>query len=131
MLMVVGGRGLKAKMITPRPPVLPSECMKGPPLGRLVSRQCHHLVGIELPRGPQITPSESCLVSQRKPKTLAASSRTPAIEASAPWGATTDVPAPMETGGAGNGQSWSEQTEAEDNFKRGRPVKHPWSQSRR
>ena len=28
--------------------------------------RCPHLVGIELPRGPQMTPSESCLVSQRK-----------------------------------------------------------------
>ena len=31
--------------------------------------KCPHLAGIELPRGPQITPSESCLVSQRKLET--------------------------------------------------------------
>ena len=37
----------------------------------------------------------------------------------------------METGGAGNGRSWVEQTEDEDDFKRCRPVKRPWSQSRR
>ena len=91
--------------------------------------KCPHLVGIEPPRGPQITPSESHLVSQRKPETPATSSRAPAIEASAPRGATADVPAPMETGRAGNSQSWSEQTEAKDNFKRYRPVKHPRSQS--
>ena len=93
--------------------------------------KCPHFVGIELPRGPQITPSESHLVSQRKPETLATSSSAPATEASTPQGATADVPAPMETGGAGNGQSWLEQTEAEDDFKRQRPAKHPRSQSRR
>ena len=72
--------------------------------------KCPHLVGIELPKGPQITPSESCLVSQRKPETPATSSSAPAIKASTPQGATTDVPAPMETGGAGNAHSWVEQT---------------------
>ena len=90
-----------------------------------------HLVGIEPPRGPQITPSESCLVSQRKPETPATSSSAPTIEASTPQGATADVPAPMETGGAGNGQSWAEQTENEDDFKRCRPAKRPRLQSRR
>ena len=42
-------------------------------------------------------------------------------------------PAPMETGGAGNGQSWAEQVEAgeEEPFQRSRPAKHPRSQSRR
>ena len=42
-------------------------------------------------------------------------------------------PAPMETGGAGNGQSWAEQVEAgeEESFQRSRPAKHPHSQSRR
>ena len=93
--------------------------------------KCPHLVGIEPPRGPQITPSESHWVSQRKLETPATSSSAPAIEASTPQGATTDVPALMETGGAGDGQSWVEQTEAKDNFKRRRPAKHPWSQSRR
>ena len=81
--------------------------------------------------GRRITPSESHLVSQRKPETPATSPSAPAIEASAPQGATTDVPAPMETGGAGDGCSWAEQTKDEDNFKRCRPVKHPRSQSRR
>ena len=37
----------------------------------------------------------------------------------------------METGGVGDGQSWVEQTEAKDDFKRCRPAKHPQSQSRR
>ena len=70
--------------------------------------KCPHLVGIELPKGPQITPSESRLVSQRKLETPATSSSAPAIQASAPQGATADVPAPMETGGAGDGCSWVE-----------------------
>ena len=70
--------------------------------------KCPYLVGIELPRGPQMTPSESHLVSQRKPDTLVTSSSAPATEASAPQGATADVPAPIETEGAGDGQSWVE-----------------------
>ena len=37
----------------------------------------------------------------------------------------------MEMEGAGDGQSWVEQAEAEDNFKRDRPTKHRRSQSRR
>ena len=65
--------------------------------------KCPHLVGIELPRGPQITPSESHWASQKKGEAPVASSSVPSIEASAPQGATPDVPAPMETGGAGNG----------------------------
>ena len=42
-------------------------------------------------------------------------------------------PAPMETGGVGDGQSWDEQVEAveEEPFQRSRPAKHPHSQSRR
>ena len=93
--------------------------------------KCPHLVGIELPRGPQMTPSESHLVSKRKPDTPVTSSSAPATEASAPQGATADVPALMETGGAGNGHSWAEQTEDEDDFKRCRPAKRLRSQSRR
>ena len=93
--------------------------------------KCPHLVGIEPPKGPQITPSESRLVSQRKPETPMTSSSAPTIEASTPQGATADVPAPMETGGAGDGHSWAERTEDKDDFKRCRPVKRPWSQSRR
>ena len=41
-------------------------------------------------------------------------------------------PAPMETGGAGDGPSWAEQMEArEEEFQRSRPAKCPRSQSRR
>ena len=93
--------------------------------------KCPHLVGMEPPRGSQMMPSESRLVSQRKLDAPAISSGVPATEASAPQGATADVPAPMETGEAGNGCSWAEQTEDKDDFKRCRPAKRPWSQSRR
>ena len=48
--------------------------------------RCPHLLGMELPRGPQMMPSESHLVSQRKLDTPATSSSSPAIEASAPQG---------------------------------------------
>ena len=102
----------------------------------LVARQghlhlCPHLVGATLPRWPQTMPSESRQVSQRKLETPATSSSAPGIEASAPQGATADVPAPMETGEAGDSQSWVEQVEVEDNFKRDRPMKCHRSQSRR
>ena len=93
--------------------------------------KCPHLVGIELPKGPKITPSESHRASQKKAEAPVASSSAPVIEASTPQRATSDVPAPMETGGAGDSQSWAEQTEAEDDFKRCRPTKCPQSQSRR
>ena len=44
-----------------------------------------------------------------------------------------DTPAPMETGGVGDGQTWAEQVEtsAEAEFQQARPLKHPRSQSRR
>ena len=47
--------------------------------------------------------------------------------------ACSDTPAPMETGGAGDGQSWAECIEAgmEEEFQQDRPVKHHQSQSRK
>ena len=93
--------------------------------------QMSPLGGIELPRRPQITPSESCWASQKKADAPVASSSAPVMEASVPQGATSDAPAPMEMGGAGDGQSWVEQAEAEDDFKRDRPMKRRLSQSRR
>ena len=47
--------------------------------------------------------------------------------------APSSTPAPMETGGAGDGQSWAEQMEAgeDEAFQRSRLAKHPRSQSRR
>ena len=125
---------------------------------RLVARQgrlheCPHLVGVPLPRWPQVTPSESCQESQMKldaqttssskpsvgamvapvmetPVVEAPVTETPSAEAPA---APSDTPAPMETGGVGNGQSWAECIEAgaDEGFQRTRPTKHPRSQSRR
>ena len=47
--------------------------------------------------------------------------------------APSSTPAPMETGGAGDGQLWAEQMEAgkDEVFQRSRPTKHTRSQSRR
>ena len=53
--------------------------------------------------------------------------------ASVTQGAHSDVPAPMETGGAGDGRSWVDWAEAgaEDDFRRDKPMKHRRSQLRR
>ena len=47
--------------------------------------------------------------------------------------APSSTPAPMETGGVGDGQSWAERVEAgeEESFQRSRPAKHAHSQSKR
>ena len=47
--------------------------------------------------------------------------------------APSDTPAPMETGGVGDGQSWAEcvKAGADEGFQRARPMKRPPSQSRR
>ena len=68
--------------------------------------KCPHLVGVELPRWPQVTPSKSRLVSQRKRETPMTSPHMPSQVASMAQGARSDVPAPMETGGVGDGRSW-------------------------
>ena len=124
----------------------------------LVARQghlheCLHLTGATLPRWPQVTPSENCRESQAKPRAQVPSSSRPSATAmaapveetptsEAPVGETqgaeapsvpSTTPAPIETGGAGDGQSWAEQVEAgkQEAFMRSRPVKRPRSQSRR
>ena len=55
---------------------------------------------------------------------------TPGVEAPV---APSSLPAPMETGGAGDGQSWAERVEAgeEEAFQRSRTAKRPHYQSRR
>ena len=102
------------------------------------------MVGVLLPRWPQITPSESCQDSHKRAEALAAGSsetstrattapaqETPAEEppvTETPTSDTprSDTPAPMETGGVGDGQSWAEQVEAgtEAEFQQDRPTKH-------
>ena len=95
--------------------------------------KCPHLVGVELPRWPQVTPSESRQVSQRREETPTTSLHMPSKEASAARGARSNASAPMETGGAGDGQSWVDQAEASagDKFRRDRPTKCHRSASRR
>ena len=105
----------------------------------LVARQgqlhkCPHLVGVALPRWPQVTPSESHWVSQKKVETPATSSSAPSTGASKAQGThSNDVPAPMETDGVGDDWSWVGQVKAsaDDEFQRDRPTKHHRSQSRR
>ena len=129
--------------------------------GRL--HECPHLASLPLPRWPQVTPSESRWESQMKAEAMATSSskpsvgamvapvaETPVVEApvvetpvaeapvtetpgtEAP-AAPSDTPAPMETGRAGDGQSWAERVEAgaDEGFQWARPAKRPRSQSRR
>ena len=114
-----------------------------------------------MPRWPQVAPIESRRESHMKAEAQTPSSsrpstgatvvpvaETPIAEASveetavmetpaetpgaeAPIAPST-LPAPMETGGAGDGPLWAEQMEArEEEFQRSRPAKHPRSQSRR
>ena len=61
---------------------------------------------------------------------LEAPAETPGAEALI---APSTLPAPMETGGAGDGPLWAEQVKAgeEESFQRSRPAKRPCSQSRR
>ena len=85
--------------------------------------KCPHLVGVPLPRRPQVKPSEFHQDSQKKAETPAASSSEPSTGATVTPVAETpvmetpvtetpaacsDTPAPMETGGAGDSQSWAE-----------------------
>ena len=77
--------------------------------------KCPHLAGVPLPRRPQVTPSESHQESQMKAEAQATSSSKPSVGATAAPvtetpvaeapAAHSDTPAPMETGGVGDGQS--------------------------
>ena len=85
------------------------------------------------PRGPQIHPSQTEALTQKKEDTPTTSHPTPGREGSTTQGAHSDPPVPMETGGAGDGQSWVEQAEAgtKEEWRRDRPAKHCWSSPRR
>ena len=67
---------------------------------------------------------------EETPVAQAPVTQTPVTEAPA---ASSDTPAPMETGGVGDSQSWAEQVKAgaDEGFQRNRSVKRPQSQSRR
>ena len=94
---------------------------------------CLHLAGIEPPKGLQIHPSQTCPVTQKEEETPTTSLHMPGKEGSVTQGARSDSPAPMETGGVGDGQSLVEQAEAsaDEEWRRGRPTKHHWSMSRK
>ena len=91
-----------------------------------------------------MTPSESHLVSQRKPETPTTSSSEPSTGATAtpvtetpvvetPVAHSDNTPAPMETGGVDDSQSWAKRVEAhvDEEFQKDRLVKRHWSQSKR
>ena len=92
---------------------------------------CLHLAGTEPPKGPQICPSKTHSVTQKEEETATTSLHMPGKEGSMTQGARSDSPAPMETGGVGDGQSWVEQAEASavEEWRRGRPTKHHQSAS--
>ena len=109
--------------------------------------ECPHLVGLPLPRRPQVILSESHRELQMKAEATATSPSKPSVGATAApvteiLGAETpaaetpaapsDTPAPMEAGGVGDGQSWAEHMEAGvEEFQQDRPVKHCQSQSKK
>ena len=94
---------------------------------------CLHLAGTEPPKGLQICPSQTCSVTQKEEETPTTSLHILGKEGSVTQGARSDSPAPMETGGAGDGQSWAEQAEASttEEWRRARPTKHRQSASRK
>ena len=125
--------------------------------GLLVKRgqvqECPHLIGAELPKWsqPSLKPSEFHQDSYTRAEGPVAGSSKPAArptaaptwetpteephvaEAPVPGPSHSNTPAPMETGGVRDGQSWAEQAEAstEEEFRQARPLKQPRSQSRR
>ena len=95
--------------------------------------RCLHLTGTEPPKGLQVCPSQSHPATQKEEKIPTISPSVPGMEGSVPQGACSDPPTPMETGGAGDGQSWAEQAKvsAKEEWRRGRPTKHHRSMSRK
>ena len=94
---------------------------------------CLHLAGATPPRRPQIHPSQTQALMQKKMETPPASPHMPGEEGRVTQGARSNVPTPMETGGAGDGRCWAEQAEAcpEEEWRRDRPAKHQQSLPRR
>ena len=92
--------------------------------------ECPHLIGAELPKWPQPKPSESRQDSYTQAEDMVAGLNEPAarptaaptqetpteeppvVEAPIPGPSHSSPPAPMETGGVGDGQSWADQAEA-------------------
>ena len=114
-------------------------------------QECPHLIGTPLPRWPQPKCSESREESYRQaegpivgpsgpsigatiaPTQEAPAEEPPVEEASVTGPSHSDTPAPMETGGARDGQTWAKQVETslEAEFRWARPLKRPHPQSRR
>ena len=94
---------------------------------------CLHLAGSMPPRGPQIHPSQTQALMQKKVETPPASPRMPGKEGRVTKGACSNAPTPMETGGARDSWSWVEQARAcpEEEWRRDRPTKHCRSSPRR
>ena len=94
---------------------------------------CLHLAGTAQPRGPQIHPSETQALTQKKVDTPTTSHPMPGREGSMTQGACSNPPIPMETGGAGDGHSWVEWVKAgtEEEWRRDRPAKQCRSSPRR
>ena len=94
---------------------------------------CLHLAGTMLPKGPQICPSQTHTVMQKKEETSKTSHPMLRREGSMTQGVCSDPPISIETGGAGDGRSWVEQAEAstEEEWRRDRPTKHHRSLPRR
>ena len=121
------------------------------PSGRGQVQQCPHLIGAPLPRWPQLKPSESQEESYRRAEGPGVGPSGPSVgmtttppqetptkdplmqEAPVAGPSRPDTPAPMETGGAEDGQMWAEQVKmsAEAKFQWARSLKHPRSQSSR
>ena len=95
--------------------------------------RCLHLAGTKPPKGLQVRPSQSHPATQKEEETPTTSPPTLGKKGSVPQGARSNPPAPMETGGAGDGQSWVEQAKAsaEEEWRRDRPAKHCRSSSRK
>ena len=95
--------------------------------------RCLHLAGTEPPKGLLICSSQSCPVTKKEEETPTTSPPTLGKEGSVTQGARSDPPVPMETGGAGDGQSWAEQAKAstKEEWRRDRPTKHHQSSSRK
>ena len=93
--------------------------------------KCLHLAGIPPPMRPQICPSETQALTQRPVETPTASPHMPGQQGVATQGACSDVPTPMEMGGAGDGRSWADQVEAcpEEEWRRDRLAKCPQASS--
>ena len=79
--------------------------------------------------GAMVAPVTETPVAEA-PVTETLGAETPVAETPA---APSDTLAPMETGGAGDGQSWAEHVEAslDEEFQQHRPMKHRQSQSKR